>query len=118
VECETRIDRTPFELDSQAKTAVFRVLQENLTNVARHSGASKAWVSLVVRDDALELTVRDNGAGFDPDSLPANRSFGIAGMKERCSYLGGSFEIFPAPSGGTMGIVRLPYTVSGEDADA
>ena len=118
IECETRIDRTPFDLNRRTKTTIFRVLQENLTNVARHSGASKAWVSLSMRDDMIELNVRDNGHGIDIAAPAAGRSFGIAGMRERCSYLGGSFDIFPAPSGGTVMIARLPYQLSGVDEDA
>jgi signal transduction histidine kinase/ligand-binding sensor domain-containing protein len=118
VECESRIDRIPFELDRRTKTTLFRVLQENLTNVARHSGASKVWITLVMNDDRIELTVRDNGHGIDADTPAAERSFGIAGMRERCSYLGGSFDIFPAQTGGTVMIARLPHRLSGDDEDA
>jgi len=118
IPCETKIDRTPFELDRRTKTAIFRVLQENLTNVARHSGASRVWISLLVDEAWIELTVRDNGQGIDLSHPGSQRSFGIAGMRERCSYLGGSFDIFPAQTGGTVMIARLPYVLSGGDEDA
>lgn len=112
IDCETRIDRTPFSLDGDVKTTLFRVLQETLTNAARHSGASKLWVALSVGTEQIELSVRDNGHGFDPEAPGAVRSFGIAGMRERCSYLGGSFALFPAQEGGMIMIARLPFVLS------
>lgn len=118
VECETKIDRISFELDSKTKTVVFRVLQENLTNVARHSGAKKVWITLTADGSWIELTVRDDGQGIDLGRPGKDRSFGIAGMRERCSYLGGSFDIFPAQTGGTVMIARLPHVLSEEDEDA
>jgi len=70
-----------------------------------------------VTEERLELTVRDNGRGIDPERTNMDRSFGIAGMRERCSYLGGSFEIFPAQTGGTVMIARLPNLRSREEDD-
>jgi len=118
IECASDIGRMPFSLSDEVKTTVFRVLQENLTNAARHSGASKVWVLLSLRDSLIELTVRDNGHGFDPAKSGTNRSFGIAGMRERCEYLGGSFTIFPAQEGGTIMVARLPYEIAEEDGHA
>ena len=117
VECRTKFDPTPFDLEKRTKTTIFRVLQENLTNVARHSGATAADITLSVTEERLELTVRDNGRGIDPERTNMDRSFGIAGMRERCSYLGGSFEIFPAQTGGTVMIARLPNLRSREEDD-
>ncbi|GAB1482063.1 hypothetical protein MASR2M78_08780 [Treponema sp.] len=118
VSCQTNFDPTPFNLEKRTKTTIFRVLQENLTNVARHSGATEAIISLSVDEERLELTVRDNGKGIDPELTNLDRSFGIAGMRERCSYLGGSFEIYPAPGGGTLMVACLPNLRSVEGIDA
>lgn len=118
VECESLFDPTPRDLDHKTKTTTFRVLQENLTNIARHSKASKADIRLSVTPDWITLTVRDNGTGIDPEVRDAQTSFGIAGMRERCSYLGGSFEVFPSPQGGTMMIARLPNLRKREEKDA
>ncbi len=118
IKCVTDFNPAPFDLERRTKTTVFRVLQENLTNVARHSGAAEVNIRLVSDNGSLELTVRDNGRGIDLSQPGTDRSFGIAGMRERCSYLGGSFDIFPAQTGGTVMIARLPILVSGEADDA
>jgi signal transduction histidine kinase/ligand-binding sensor domain-containing protein len=118
VECKTDFDPTPFPVDSRTKTTLFRVLQEILTNVARHSGARSVSIALSVGETQFELRVRDDGHGVDPAAADSERSFGIAGMKERCAYLGGSFEIAPAGGGGTVVIAVVPRASGPEDTDA
>jgi signal transduction histidine kinase len=118
VECDFLSDITPQDLDYKTKTTIFRLLQENLTNIARHSQATKAEIRLSINTEWISLTIRDNGVGIDPARRDANTSFGIAGMRERCSYLGGSFELFPGPNGGTMMIARLPNHKPGEVQNA
>lgn len=85
--------------DSQATTA-FRIVQEALTNIARHSGASRAVISLERLDDRYVLDITDNGHGFDPTKV-GKRSLGLAGMRERGTSLGGEVVIFSHPGQGT-----------------
>jgi signal transduction histidine kinase len=82
---------------------VYRVLQEALSNVTRHSGADRAWVRLRFSEAALELTVEDHGGGIRADAKRAG--LGIVGMRERAALVGGSIEFAVPPEGGT--VVRL-----------
>ncbi len=88
-------------------TALFRVLQESLTNVARHAKATKADVRLSFRDDGWVLSIRDDGAGFVLDSNK-RRGIGLVGMRERVQILGGHFAVTTSPSHGTTIEVHIP----------
>ena len=87
-------------------TAVYRMVQEALTNVARHSGASKVAVALEIADDHLEVSIKDNGSGLNPD--PTRKSFGLLGIRERARTLGGEARIYSAPEGGTAVEIAVP----------
>ena len=87
---------------------IYRVLQESLTNIARHAGARNAWVVLGASGNSLELEVEDDGRGIEGADLARSRSLGLKGMRERVLYLGGSVEFGRAPRGGTRVLVRLP----------
>lgn len=96
---QTFLDVQPAEfprLSRELETAIFRIVQEALTNVYRHSGASRGWVSLVQRQGRIEIAVRDDGSGVD-DRLGEIRSapigVGIGGMRGRAKELGGEFQI-------------------------
>jgi signal transduction histidine kinase len=97
-------------LKREAETAIFRILQECLTNVLRHSGASRAWVSLAVRDDQVIAKVRDDGKGF-PKAIaasgPEKLGVGMAGIKERAKELGGEVRL-DAGMPGAIVEVRIP----------
>lgn len=98
------------DVSAEASLALFRALQEALSNVARHSGATTADVRLLVVGDELTLVVRDNGRGFPAPTAPPQdaASFGLSGMKERIGALHGSVEI---ESGhGASVTVRIPVT--------
>jgi PAS domain S-box-containing protein len=95
-------------LERPAATAVYRALQESLTNIARHSGAKSARVALGLRDGALELEIEDDGRGISREEIAKSRSLGLKGMRERIVYLGGSLEVEGAPGRGTRVRVRLP----------
>ena len=97
---------TRFERD--VSTAVFRILQETLTNVARHAHARHVDVSLIEDDRHLRLQVLDDGAGISrqPASMPA--SLGLLGMHERAHRLGGTLSVSGAPGAGTRVIVDVP----------
>lgn len=94
--------------DTGLSTAVFRILQESLTNVVRHARSRQVGVKLFVEAGCLALDVRDDGVGFDP-AVPARlRSLGILGMRERAAALGGRLEIRSAPGSGTQVHLRIP----------
>ena len=89
----------------EVQTALFRVVQESLTNVARHSGARNASVLLSVHGGRVRLVVEDDGGGFDP-TAPTSR-FGLAGIRERVEMLGGQLRIESSPGSGTAVVVDL-----------
>jgi signal transduction histidine kinase len=91
--------------DRETATAAFRILQEALTNVARHSGATRAEVRLKREKKRLVLEVRDDGRGIGRARVSDPRSMGIAGMRERAQAAGGEVSFRPGRRGGT--IVRL-----------
>jgi signal transduction histidine kinase len=92
-------------LPDAIRTGVYRVVQEALHNVSRHSHATGAVVTVRQTDDSLTLTVEDDGAGFNPATA---RGMGLLGMEERVKQLGGSLEVQSQPRRGTSLRVRLP----------
>jgi PAS domain S-box-containing protein len=104
ITCELELpDENPALSDEQA-TAVFRVVQESLTNVARHAGATRALVRLLVDRTRLRLWVEDDGAGI----AETKRSFGLSGMRERAALFNGSVWVVPRSGGGTVVRMDLP----------
>jgi PAS domain S-box-containing protein len=96
-------------LPPDLETAAYRVVQEALTNVARHAGVKEAAVRLWVDAGRLQVQVEDQGAGFAPDAvLAAGRSNGLPGMRERVMLLGGRLVIESAPGDGTHLLAELP----------
>jgi len=96
----------------EAAIHVYRIVQESLSNVARHSGAREAWVTLREKDNHLDLEIRDNGKGFEaPTDMKraAGQGIGLMGMRERAEHLQGSFSIRTAPREGTTVSVRVPF---------
>jgi signal transduction histidine kinase len=101
-------------LSPEVKTAAFRIAQEAVTNVLRHAGARNVWVSLAAGPSSLELTVRDDGLGFDLGTQrrsPA-ASFGLSSMEERVRLVGGQIEIRTSPGAGTEVRVRFPMAAA------
>jgi signal transduction histidine kinase len=94
--------------DSKLSTAVFRIFQEALTNVARHAAAKHVSVNLERHDHALELVVRDDGKGIAPEAATDLRSLGLLGMRERARSLGGTIAVGPDPTGGTTLRLHIP----------
>jgi PAS domain S-box-containing protein len=89
------------------ETAAFRVVQESLTNVARHAGGGNVEVDVRVADDCVHVTVTDHGRGFDTDA-PAPAGAGLTGKHERVAQLGGTFQVSSAPGAGTRVEARIP----------
>lgn len=89
------------------ESALFRICQEALTNVRKHSGASQAKIELVEDEQRICLTISDNGAGFDPVNV-TGQTFGLQGIRERARLLGGEATITSSPGVGTQIFVELP----------
>lgn len=99
------------ELPYETKIAIFRIIQEALTNVIKHANAENAYIQLSCNDDVVHVMVKDDGAGFDPSKMfnPDRPAWGLIGMKERSSLLDGSFNIISTPGSGTVVDVHIPY---------
>jgi signal transduction histidine kinase len=91
---------SPFELSGSAAVQIYRVVQEALNNVARHSGAKKAWVRLHFLPETLQLEVEDHGAGFNHQ--PAKQGIGLVAMRERSELMGGQITFSTPAAGGTL----------------
>jgi signal transduction histidine kinase len=96
----------PFPVDGDKGIHVYRVLQEALNNVVRHSGAKQAWVRLGFQPDSLQLDVEDHGKGFERQR--AQQGIGVVAMRERAELLGGSIEFLRPAEGGTRVLLRVP----------
>lgn len=97
---EVTVDIMPEfpRLDSELETTLFRVLQEAMTNIYRHSGADRAWIALKIEDGRIFLEVRDNGHGL-PEMAQGQTGVGFAGMRERLAQFGGKLEVRSSPYG-------------------
>jgi signal transduction histidine kinase len=98
---------------SALSLCLYRVAQEALRNVARHSGASSVEIALRAVGGGLELAVRDNGVGFDPTRKQGRPSLGLAGMRQRLALVDGELLINSAPGGGTSVVARAPLKAGG-----
>jgi signal transduction histidine kinase len=94
--------------DVQINLSIYRILQESLTNVIRHSGAKNVIVSLTIIEKNLVLLIQDDGAGITPAQVNSMKSFGILGMIERVKQSGGFMEISSLDNGGTLVSVHIP----------
>jgi two-component system, NarL family, sensor histidine kinase LiaS len=103
------------ETPLQVEQALFRVAQEALANVARHSGANRAEVDLIYTSSTLTLRVADDGRGFDPAHNPGE-GFGLQSMRERLIRLGGRVEVESAPAKGTRITCVCPLDASGRES--
>jgi PAS domain S-box-containing protein len=112
--CSLELPAEDLHADPAHATALFRILQETLTNVARHAGATRVDVSLTRSNADLILEVHDNGVGIPVEKLSQGQSLGILGMRERATLLGGDLFIRGAPGGGTLVRVRIPADRRGE----
>ena len=105
IDVRVSADEVDDHLPDAIRTCVYRVAQEALQNVSRHSGASHAKVGVVQSGDMLWLTIEDDGSGFEP---LRTRGMGLLGMEERVRQLGGRLEVQSMPAGGTTVRVSLP----------
>jgi two-component system, NarL family, sensor histidine kinase UhpB len=108
IPCEFAVDSPDLELKDPQATAIFRILQESLTNVTRHAEAERVQVALAHADGAVTLEVQDDGRGFNVADPPRPDSFGLMGLRERVSLLGGELRIESEPGRGTSIAVQIP----------
>jgi signal transduction histidine kinase len=108
----------------ELETALFRVAQEAITNIAKHAGAETVLIQCLERDDRVTIEIEDDGRGFSPASLPPpaarERGLGLMGMRERVELFGGTIEVDSAPGQGTRVSVSVPVreVVNGQDTGA
>jgi signal transduction histidine kinase len=103
------LPKDELNLDRKKTTAIFRIFQEALTNIARHSEAQKVLVSLYNHQRNIYLEIQDNGKGITHEQIKDFKSLGIHGMKERAMVFGGEVYIEGIPGKGTIVKVEIPY---------
>ena len=108
IRCNITIEPKDITFDKDRNTAIFRILQETLTNVARHAEASEVKVSLKQRDGQIELKVRDNGKGITEEQIGNPKSFGLIGIRERVKIFGGNNMMKGIANKGTVMTVKIP----------
>jgi signal transduction histidine kinase len=118
IACELDMPDTEMAMDDGRATALFRILQESLNNVFRHARATKAKIELYDKGDRLFMRVADNGIGIFPGCRRKANSFGLVGIKERISTLGGELTIDTAPDTGTTLTVSIPVEFTPPRASA
>jgi signal transduction histidine kinase len=113
IECELRL-LTQEKFPPDISTALFRILQETLTNIARHAKATRVEVVTQKERDRLVLRIRDNGRGFDPRDPFTSKSLGLLGMRERAAMLGGEVKVSSTLEVGTTVTAWIPLLPPGE----
>jgi signal transduction histidine kinase len=108
VACEVISNALQVQLDRNARTSLFRITQEALTNVTRHAQATRVYITLIEEDDGLTLAVQDNGKGIANPANPAPKSLGLLGIEERARLLGGTAQITSQAGKGTTITIRIP----------
>ncbi len=110
IEVDLQAPEDRVRIPPHLETALYRITQETLTNIKKHSGATKARVQLCIQQDTATLEVADNGRGFDVDAFLRSRpqtSFGLTGMRERVELVGGRLRISSPAGGGTLVSIRV-----------
>jgi len=108
VACHFQVEPANLVVEDPFATTIYRIVQEALTNVARHAHATRCSVYLRAVGSDLEMKVQDNGVGAEPHVLAGAKSFGVAGMKERADVIGGTLQVENVKRGGVCVTLRLP----------
>ena len=109
IDCRIAVSPADLELADPHATAVFRIVQESLANVARHAEAAHVEVNIACSDAEINLRIRDDGCGFDLSHPRKPNSFGLVGLRERARLVDGEINIDTAPGRGTSIEVRIPF---------
>ncbi len=113
LEVSSDLDFVRNHVPEPVSVHVYRIVQEALTNVSRHAGATRLDLQLRCESDTIALVIQDDGAGFEPGALPSDRQFGLIGMRERVDQLGGDFELTSRVGEGTRISVSIPLSRAG-----
>jgi signal transduction histidine kinase len=108
IECELSLPTTPLTLDGVSSTVLYRIIQEALTNVVRHSNASRVEIHMQQVDGEVFLEVRDDGRGITSDEVSSPASLGLIGIRERAAMIGGTADFEGSASRGTIVTVHIP----------
>ncbi len=108
--CEYKIDDLKHQFSSRETTVIYRILQEALTNIARHAEAQHVHIKILEKDNTLLMKVKDNGKGFVTVGNSGIEALGLLGMKERALSIGGNITINSSPGNGTIVTFKLPFT--------
>lgn len=108
LDCRLEASGDTPTLTPEVRLGIYRIVQEALHNVVRHAGADEAVVRLEVTDQIVRVTIRDNGAGFDPAQAVQPTSLGLLSMRERAESIGATFTIVSKPGGGTAIVIERP----------
>jgi signal transduction histidine kinase len=114
VRCRVHSSIADMDLAKDQSTAVFRIFQETLTNIMRHSGATEVDIRLEMNEDTLILEAADNGRGITETEISNSQSFGLLGIRERLYPWNGQVDFIGHPNKGTRVIVRVPISGKGE----
>ena len=117
IDCTIQLDEERTVIPPEVSLCTFRVLQESLTNVTRHSSARRVTVALNREYTRIVLSVYDNGKGFNDSDIPDTPGFGIAGMKERAKLVNGECDIRSTPDQGTRVTLRIPLEPVREEVE-
>lgn len=98
-------------MDANTEIMIYRIVQECLNNTLKHSGASKLDIALINDEDGLNLTIEDNGKGFDPAILPIEKGIGMRNIRSRTRYLKGTIDIDSRPGHGTLIAIHIPAKI-------
>ena len=102
-------------MDLERSTTLFRIFQETLTNIARHSQATTVSVKLYTSKENINLQVEDNGCGITVEQIQSLRSLGLLGMRERAMVWGGNVQIKAVDLGGTMVTINIKRDGNGKN---
>jgi signal transduction histidine kinase len=116
IRCSFSSNEKEIDLSLDHATALFRIFQEALTNIAKHAGATRVAVALQRRGQAVSLKISDNGGGIAAADRIKPGSFGLRGMSERARALGGTMALSGAPGGGTIVTIKIKLTSPGPES--
>lgn len=111
----SRVENIDGLFDKDAEIHIYRIVQEAVTNIVKHSAATEAAVVIKKRTTVVSLSIRDNGSGFNPaksSSQPHDLGYGLSGIAERVRILGAALVIDSRPGGGTILTVEVPFSIS------
>ncbi len=108
IRCSFSTNKFDIALTSEHSTAIFRMVQEALTNIAKHANASYASLAIIYTRTAMSITIADNGCGLMADHGRKPNSFGLLGMSERCKEIGGTILVDSQPENGCVIAIKIP----------